>query len=203
MQGWWVKALIAVASAGICSRACHFRLVRPASSWHHISSAADAARFPEVKADDEAQKPQVMARQADLLNWRYELANQPIPGVMMSGGRNRCRVAFGEVTSRRHLGQAIPLDAGHTASNRRGFASIRSACGGYSRCGECHMHQTSYMDNNMHDLKLERFYRTGQAVNDFVPLPDGPIKTFTLRGIISPPYLHARALKYRRKTSNE
>ena len=43
----------------------------------------------------------------------------------------------------------------------------------------------------MHDLKLERFYRTGQAVNDFVPLPDGPIKTFTLRGIKdSPPYLH-------------
>jgi cytochrome c peroxidase len=43
----------------------------------------------------------------------------------------------------------------------------------------------------MHDLKLERFYRVGQASNDFVPLPDGPIKTFTLRGIKdSPPYLH-------------
>ena len=28
-------------------------------------------------------------------------------------------------------------------------------------------------------------------MNDFVPLPDGPIKTFTLRGIKdSPPYLH-------------
>jgi cytochrome c peroxidase len=62
---------------------------------------------------------------------------------------------------------------------------------GKGRCGECHMYQTSYTDNNMHDLKLERFYRTGQAVNDFVPLPDGPIKTFTLRGIKdSPPYLH-------------
>jgi cytochrome c peroxidase len=47
------------------------------------------------------------------------------------------------------------------------------------------------MDNNMHDLKLERFYRTGQTVNDFVALPDGPIKTFTLRGIRdTPPYLH-------------
>ena len=43
----------------------------------------------------------------------------------------------------------------------------------------------------MHDLKLERFYQTGQTVNDFVALPDGPIKTFTLRGIKdSPPYLH-------------
>jgi cytochrome c peroxidase len=43
----------------------------------------------------------------------------------------------------------------------------------------------------MHDLKLERFYRVGQTVNDFVAMPDGPIKTLTLRGIKdSPPYLH-------------
>jgi cytochrome c peroxidase len=40
-------------------------------------------------------------------------------------------------------------------------------------------------------LRLERFYQFGQTVNDFVTLPDGPIKTFTLRGIKdSPPYLH-------------
>jgi cytochrome c peroxidase len=62
---------------------------------------------------------------------------------------------------------------------------------GKGRCGECHIAQTSFMDNNMHDLKLERFYRVGQTVNDMVMLPDGPIKTFTLRGIKdSPPYLH-------------
>ena len=49
----------------------------------------------------------------------------------------------------------------------------------------------SFLDNNMHDLKLERFYQSGRTVNDFVILPDGPIKTFTLRGIKdSPPYLH-------------
>jgi cytochrome c peroxidase len=43
----------------------------------------------------------------------------------------------------------------------------------------------------MHDLKLERFYKVGQTVNGLVMLPDGPIKTFTLRGIKdSPPYLH-------------
>jgi cytochrome c peroxidase len=47
------------------------------------------------------------------------------------------------------------------------------------------------MDNNMHDLHLERFYKTGSTVNDFVQQPDGPIKTFTLRGIKdTPPYLH-------------
>ncbi len=47
------------------------------------------------------------------------------------------------------------------------------------------------MDNQMHDLKLERFYRVGETSNDLVMLPDGPIKTMTLRGIKdSPPYLH-------------
>jgi cytochrome c peroxidase len=51
--------------------------------------------------------------------------------------------------------------------------------------------QTSFLDNNLHDLKLERFYEAGKTSNDLVMLPDGPIKTFTLRGIKdSPPYMH-------------
>lgn len=59
------------------------------------------------------------------------------------------------------------------------------------RCSACHDPQTSFMDNNMHDLKLERFYKPGRTVNDMVEMPDGPIKTFTLRGIKdTPPYLH-------------
>jgi cytochrome c peroxidase len=59
------------------------------------------------------------------------------------------------------------------------------------RCAECHVPAMSFMDQQMHDLKLGRFYRVGQTVNDFVALPDGPIKTFTLRGIKdTPPYLH-------------
>ena len=62
---------------------------------------------------------------------------------------------------------------------------------GKGRCAECHIPQTAFMDNNMHDLKLERFYAIGQTVNDLVMLPDGSMKTFTLRGIKdSPPYLH-------------
>jgi cytochrome c peroxidase len=62
---------------------------------------------------------------------------------------------------------------------------------GKGRCAECHVPQTSFLDNNMHDLKLERFYNPGQTVNGLVMLPDGPIKTFTLRGIKdSPPYMH-------------
>ena len=62
---------------------------------------------------------------------------------------------------------------------------------GKGRCADCHVPQLSFMDNNMHDLKLERFYQPGQTVNGMVTLPDGPIKTFTLLGIKdSPPYLH-------------
>ncbi len=62
---------------------------------------------------------------------------------------------------------------------------------GKGRCAECHIPQTHFLDNNMHDLKLERFYKPGAIHNDLVALPDGPIKTFTLRGIKdSPPYLH-------------
>jgi len=62
---------------------------------------------------------------------------------------------------------------------------------GKGRCATCHVPQTSFMDQQMHDLKLERFYKVGQVANDMVELPDGPIKTFTLRGIKdTPPYLH-------------
>jgi cytochrome c peroxidase len=59
------------------------------------------------------------------------------------------------------------------------------------QCATCHIPQLSFLDNTMHDLRLERFYEPGETVNDLVLLPDGPIKTFTLRGIKdSPPYLH-------------
>ncbi len=62
---------------------------------------------------------------------------------------------------------------------------------GKAHCAECHNPLTSFTDNMMHDLRLERFYQPGQTVNGLVMLPDGPIKTFTLRGIKdSPPYLH-------------
>ena len=53
---------------------------------------------------------------------------------------------------------------------------------GKAQCGVCHP-APFYLDNLMHDLKLERFLGSEP--------PDGPIKTFSLRGIKdSPPYLH-------------
>jgi cytochrome c peroxidase len=32
---------------------------------------------------------------------------------------------------------------------------------GKGRCAGCHVPEASFMDNQMHDLKLERFYQTG------------------------------------------
>ncbi len=47
-----------------------------------------------------------------------------------------------------------------------------------------------YLDNQMHDLRVERFYKS-RTINDMWIHAEGPIKTFTLRGIKdSPPYLH-------------
>ena len=60
---------------------------------------------------------------------------------------------------------------------------------GKARCAECHP-APSYLDHQMHDLKVERFFKE-QTINGQIVRPDGPMKTFTLRGIKdSPPYLH-------------
>ena len=60
---------------------------------------------------------------------------------------------------------------------------------GKARCADCHP-APFYLDNQMHDLHLERFYEP-ETVNGQYNIADGPIKTFTLRGIKdSPPYWH-------------
>jgi cytochrome c peroxidase len=60
---------------------------------------------------------------------------------------------------------------------------------GKGRCGACHP-APFYMDNNMHDLKVERFYKPHMSNMKWIS-GAGPIKTFTLRGIKdSPPYMH-------------
>ena len=60
---------------------------------------------------------------------------------------------------------------------------------GKGECAACHAPPV-FMDNLMHDLKVERFYEP-QWTNGQHIQAEGPIKTFTLRGIKdSPPYLH-------------
>jgi cytochrome c peroxidase len=52
---------------------------------------------------------------------------------------------------------------------------------GKAQCATCHS-GPAFVDDYLHDLQVERFY---------VGRPEGPIKTFPLRGIKdSPPYLH-------------
>jgi cytochrome c peroxidase len=73
------------------------------------------------------------------------------------------------------LGRLDPSKA--TERERRG----EQVFFGKGQCAVCHP-APFYLDNQMHNLHLERF----------VSEPgDGPIKSFTLRGIKdSPPYLH-------------
>ncbi len=64
-----------------------------------------------------------------------------------------------------------------TAAELRGESLFH----GKAQCASCH-HGPAFTDEYMHDLCVERFY-AGR--------PEGPIKTFPLRGIKdSPPYLH-------------
>lgn len=67
----------------------------------------------------------------------------------------------------------------------RGEALFR----GKARCVSCHG-GTDFTDNTMHDLRTERFFEP-RMIRGRMASSDGPIKTFTLRGIRdSPPYLH-------------
>src|SRR4029079_19792060 len=73
------------------------------------------------------------------------------------------------------LGRLDPVKS--TENERRGEALFF----GKAQCSVCHP-APFYLDDKMHDLHLERF----------IDAPgDGPIKSFTLRGIKdSPPYMH-------------
>jgi cytochrome c peroxidase len=74
------------------------------------------------------------------------------------------------------LGRLLPSEA--TEEELRGEALFN----GKALCSVCHPPAQQFTDNAMHDLRVERFY-DGR--------PEGPIKTFPLRGIKdSPPYFH-------------
>jgi cytochrome c peroxidase len=73
-------------------------------------------------------------------------------------------------------GRLIPSAA--TESELRGEAIFF----GKGQCSNCHA-APDYLDHELHDLHIERFIKNEPG--------DGPIKTFTLRGIKeSPPYMH-------------
>lgn len=60
---------------------------------------------------------------------------------------------------------------------------------GKARCAACHV-PPYYTDNSMHDLQTGRFF-AARLERGAMAMGDGPIKTFTLRGLKdTPPYLH-------------
>src|SRR3954469_19667300 len=79
------KAILPAAAVLVlaCSLAALSDPLPPDASYRPLPTLP----FSAVKTADEAQKPQVLQQQSDLLNERYDLSDRPIPGVMMSGGR--------------------------------------------------------------------------------------------------------------------
>jgi cytochrome c peroxidase len=81
------------------------------------------------------------------------------------------------------LGKLDPKKA--TDEELRGQALFN----GKAQCSVCHP-APYYTDNSMHNLRAERFFNE-QMILGRKASADGPIKTFSLRGIKdSPPYLH-------------
>jgi cytochrome c peroxidase len=82
-------------------------------------------------------------------------------------------------------GKLDPRKFGADSAEMRGQALFF----GKAQCSTCHP-APFYTDNMMHDLQVERFYKP-QTINGLLATKQGPIKTFTLRGIKeSPPYFH-------------
>src|SRR3954453_5594010 len=87
MERWmshFPKAI--VATAGVLALACSLAALSDPLPPDATYRPLPTLPFSAVKTADEAQKPQGMQGQADLLNQRYDLPDQPVPGVMMSGG---------------------------------------------------------------------------------------------------------------------
>ncbi len=81
------------------------------------------------------------------------------------------------------FGKLDPAKA--TDAEKRGEALFS----GKAKCATCHP-APYYTDNSMHNLRTERFFKPVTVLGRTAHT-DGPIKTFTLRGIKdSPPYLH-------------
>ncbi len=78
----FLRSFAPVAAGAACALAVASPLP-PSATFRNLPSQS----LEDVKRDDEAAKPAVMQRQRALLERRYDLADRPMRGVMMSGGR--------------------------------------------------------------------------------------------------------------------
>jgi cytochrome c peroxidase len=127
----------------------------------YFDGSTVAAMAKGMNRLDRSQQVHMMAEVQDLLDF------PPAPGLRVVDGKLDPR-KFSE-DSPEMRGQALFF--------------------GKAQCAGCHP-PPYYTDNSMHNLRVERFYRP-QMINGLVATAQGPIKTFTLRGIKeSPPYFH-------------
>jgi cytochrome c peroxidase len=84
--------------------------------------------FKTIRDRDAAAKPDVMKRQMDLLNERYDLSNRPAAGVMMSGGRRAVqegvRVKLPQGTTWERLADTSPDEIREKNLFPRGFLPL-------------------------------------------------------------------------------
>jgi cytochrome c peroxidase len=78
-----VEGAFSLAGLAFCSLVAFAESLPPDASYRPLPTQP----LEVVRAIDAVAKPQVTRRQADLLAQRYDLSGQPMPGVMMSGGR--------------------------------------------------------------------------------------------------------------------
>jgi cytochrome c peroxidase len=127
-----------------------------------IRSTAHFAEIEEYFDGDISLQPQIGGRQLDLVS------------TNRMGDFNSI-IAFPPAPKLDRFGRLDPAKA--SAAERRGEIVFH----GKARCASCHP-PPFYTDNQMHDLRVEEFYK-GRA--------EGWAKTFSLRGIKdSPPYFH-------------
>jgi cytochrome c peroxidase len=132
------------------------------SSRRSIRSTDHFAEVEEYFDGDISLQPQIGGRQLDRVS------------TNRMGDFNSI-VAWPPAPKLDRFGRLIPAKA--SAAELRGEALFS----GRARCAACHP-PPFYLDNQMHDLRVEEFYG-GRA--------EGWIKTFSLRGIKdSPPYFH-------------
>ena len=132
--------------------------------------------FEAIMARMKAAKPEVMKRQMDLLNERYDLSNRPAAGVTMPRGKPV------------QDGVRVKLPVGPTWERlaAMGLEEIREK--DLFPVGLMPLPHPNHPEGGMLFLK---FHNKPRMINGRMASADGPIKTFPLRGIKdSPPYLH-------------
>jgi cytochrome c peroxidase len=80
----WVLTAVMLICVGVCTRAHAQESGKKGSSYMPVDIKED---FAAIMARMKGAKPEVMKRQMDLLNERYDLSNRPAQGVTMARGK--------------------------------------------------------------------------------------------------------------------